>query len=185
MSSITPTMMRTVAAPKMPSGSDDSRKSSRKSGSIHATPSATTNAAYIATPPMRGVGSLCTLRSSGISTAPTRDARARRKGVTRNDTAAAAPKTMRKGRTRPVRDADPRCRECTAQLCDLVFDARAQLLVVGRRDDLVDPFGDPDHLRDTHPARRYRWGSKADARRVAGFPRIERRGVVVQLDASA
>src|SRR5204863_275500 len=81
--------------------------------------SATTNAKYIAMPPMRGVGSLCTLRSSGMSTAPTRDASARTNGVTKNETAAATAKTMRKGRTRSVRDADPRRRERAAQLCDL------------------------------------------------------------------
>src|SRR5438045_6874117 len=83
---------------------------------------------------------------------------------------------------RSVRDAYPRRRERAAQLGDLVLDARAQLLVVRRGHDLIDPLADTHHLGDSHAARRHRWGPETDPRWVERLPWVERHGVVVELD---
>jgi hypothetical protein len=48
----------------------------------------------MAAPPNVGVGTLCTRRSSGPTTAPTRMAKRRTKGVVMNVTAAATAKMM-------------------------------------------------------------------------------------------
>ena len=55
--------------------------------------------------------------------------------------------------------------------------------VVGGGDDGVHPRGDLAHLGFGHAAAGDRWGTEADAGRVERLARIERDGVVVELDA--
>ena len=70
-----------------------------------------------------------------------------------------------------------------AQLADLAGDLLVQAGVGGRAHDRVHPRGDLAHLGFLHAAAGDAGGAEADAARVERLARVERDGVVVELDA--
>src|SRR5207244_4538551 len=93
-SSIKPTAKITVAPRTTARGSDEPRNTLSNPESCDETAMATTKATNIAAPPSVGVGTVCTRRSSGPTTAPTRMAIRRTRGVVMKVTAAATAKAM-------------------------------------------------------------------------------------------
>ena len=85
-----------IAAPSTtPSGSDDDVNTRWNASSRQATSIASMKAPNIATPPSVAVGTSCTLRSSGATTAPNLIEMARTIGVRTNVATAATPPIVR------------------------------------------------------------------------------------------
>jgi hypothetical protein len=93
-SSSMPTAKITAAPSTTASGSDDPWKTLSNPESCDATPMATRKAMNMAAPPSVGVGTVWTRRSSGPTTAPTRIAIRRTRGVVMKVTVAATAKAM-------------------------------------------------------------------------------------------
>jgi len=95
MSSATPRTHTSAPPARMDQAALDAAKTPERNGIRDAKSRATANPSSMATPPRRGVGTVCTSRSRTAVTAPVRIASQRAIGVVRYVTAAAMSMTSR------------------------------------------------------------------------------------------
>src|SRR5262245_29025849 len=165
-SSSAPTTNITPAPSSSPNGSEFCSNTSRNSGSIDATASATRNPMNIAAPPSVGVGRLCTRRgaSEGCTTAPNRTARMRTTGVASSVVASATARTIAYPPVKAWSAFGVR-RELGAQPVRRFAHLVGNALVVDRTQHPPDHRGDLAHLVGTHSGRGARGGTEAQATR--------------------
>src|SRR4051794_18545161 len=158
-------------------------------GSSEATSTPAATPRYMATPPPRGVGMMCTSRSRTAAITRNRTAATRTTGVARKVTTAAARRTTAYSRIGSagglgrVQGGGFRIgRVGSDQLADTGGDLGGPR-AVGVPDRRADQRGDRLHVRLDHALRGDRRAAHPDARGYRRRLRVERDGVLVQHDA--